>query len=253
MQAVNVYDTINIKALRSVFSGKIVNTGPGELDIQYGENSFGFIFRFGCIVFFNLSGEEIAGELAKIKSALGEGLPFPTSESYQINVSDSPTNVEFEYVDLKKLSLDALRLVALTLGQSAALEYFEIRADRMLADTSSFMENIAQTGIVPLYSKKLLRIIGSTASARHQIISNVAVLDPPDETWKSKELEKLHRDIQQNFDIDIRFRTLDRKITLVQDNIEIIVDLTASRRATLLEAMIVLLIVFEIAMALFKF
>ncbi len=250
MQAINLYDSIPIKVVRSQLSGKVVNSTTQELHLQYGENSYLFVFRFGCMVFFNMTNEEVDREMNKVKSALGSGVPNPTNETYQVNVGDFPLKVEFEYVELKKLTLENLRLIAMTVGQSAALEYFEISADRMLYDTTSFMQNLAQMGRVPFQSKRLLKIIGSTAATRQHVISNVSILDPPEETWKSKELEKFYKDLQGNFDIEVRFRTLDRKLTLIQDNIEILADLTSSRRMALLEFSIVLLIILEIALAL---
>jgi required for meiotic nuclear division protein 1 len=249
IEALNLYDAINIKGIRSLLSGRVITSNPQELHLQYGENSYLFVYRFGCLVFFNVPKDEKEREISKVKAALGEGLPNPTSEAYQINVGDFPTKVEFEYVELKKPSLDFLRLIAMTVGQSAALEYFEIRTERMLYDTSSFMQDLAQGRTLPMRVTKLLQIIGSTASTRQHIISNVSILDPPEETWKSKELGKLYSDIQENFDIGMRFRIMDRKLTLIQDNIEILTDLISSRKATLLEALVVLLIVFEIGLA----
>ena len=78
----------------------------------------------------------------------------------------------------------------------------------------------------------------------------MAILDPPDETWKSKELEEIFKELQANFDIEIRFRTLDRKLSLIQDNIEILADFTSNRRTAILEASVVFLIFFEIVLAL---
>lgn len=248
----NLFDTINIKSIRSVLSGKIIDSSPQAMSLQYGENSYLFIFQFGAVVFFNMPVTEMTREVEKLRSTLGKGLPSPTTESYMVNVGDFPTRVEFEYVELKKLSSDNLRLIALTLGQSAALEYYEALAESMLLDTSSFMRELSKTGTFPLRTKNLLKIIGSTASTRQSIISNLAILDPPDETWKSKELEKLFRELQQNFDIDLRFRTLDRKLTLVQDNIEILADLVETRKTNILEALIVGLIVLEILLAFVK-
>lgn len=250
MQAINLYDSIHIKNVRSVLSGKMIDSTPQEMQLQYGENSYLFVYRFGCLVFFNMPNEVIDSEVAKIKSALGAGLPNPTTETYQINIGDFQPRVEFEYVELKKGSLDQLRLIAVTLGQSAGLEYYEQQADKMLYETSKSLNDMSRRGTIPFYSKRLVKIIGSTASARQHIISNLSILDPPDDTWKSKELERLFKELQSNFDIDVRFRTLDRKLTLVQDNIEILVDLTTSRRSTMLEALIVILIILEIALAL---
>lgn len=249
MQAINLYDTIHIKSIRTVVGGKIVDSSPQAMQVQYGENSYLFVYRFGCLVFFNMTNEEIDRETAKVKVALGPGMPFPTTESYQVNVGDFAPKVEFDYVELKKLTVDHLNFIALTVGQSAALEFFEVSADRMVSDTNKSMQRLAQKGVVPLYTKGLLKIIGSTASARQRIVSYLSILDPPEETWKSKELEKFFRELQSNFDIDTRFRTLDRKLTLVQDNIEILADLTAGRRSMMLEGLIVILIVLELALA----
>lgn len=251
MQAINLYDSINIKNVRTVLSGKVIDSTPQEMQLQFGENSYLFVYRFGCLVFFNMNNSEVDSVISKLRATLGNGLPNPTTETFQVNIGDSPFRVEFEYVELKKVSLDHLRLIAITLGQSSALEYFELSADRMLYETSNFMQNLSRIGVVPLQTKALLKIIGSTASARQHVISNLSILDPPEDTWKSKEFEKLFRELQSNFDIDVRFRTLDRKLTLIQDNIEILADLTSSRRSTILEALIVILIVLEIILAFF--
>lgn len=249
MQAINLFDSINIRALRSLLSGKVIDSSPQEISLQYGETSFLSIYRFGCLVFFNMTNDQIEQETTRLKAALGEGLAQPTTETYQINLNEGGTKVEFEYMELKKLSRDYLRLAARTVGQSAGLEYFEVRAERMLNDTAAQMHRLSQSGRVPLASKRLVQIIGSTASTRQNIINNLAILDPPDETWKSKELEKVYRELQQNFDIDTRFKSLDRKLSLLQDNIEILTDLISKSRSTILEALIVILIVLELAIA----
>lgn len=250
VEAINLYDSINIKAIRSAMAGKVLNSSPQELQLQYGDNSYCFIYRFGCVVFFNVSNELRSSELGKLKSILGSPVENPTIETFQVVQYDGPPNVEFESVKLKKLSMDQLRIICVTVGQSAALEYFELEADRTLHETSRIMSALAQgarLGVVK--TRKLTRIIGATASARQHIINNIAILDPPDETWKSKELEKLFREVQENFDIDMRFRILDRKLSLVQDNIEILADLSNSQRNTILEALIVILIVIELVLA----
>jgi required for meiotic nuclear division protein 1 len=252
IEALNLYDTINIKAIRTLLSGKIVDSSPLSLDLQYGENSYLFVYRFGCLVFFNVSSEVKEQEIGRLKAALGNGLAQITTESFQvISGGESAMNVEFEYVEMKRFSLDQLRMICMTVGQSAGVEYFEMQADRMLGETSNFMEDLSHGGVVPLLKpQRLLRIIGSTASTRQHIISNLSVLDPPELTWKSKDLAKLFAEVQENFDIQTRFRTLDRKLTLIQDNIEILADLSSTRRNTLLESLVVILILIELVILL---
>jgi uncharacterized Rmd1/YagE family protein len=121
----------------------------------------------------------------------------------------------------------------------------------MHTETSVFMSRLARGGLA-FQTKKILETIGSTAGTRQYIISNLAILDPPDEAWKSKELERLFRELQNNFDIEVRFRALDRKLSLVQSNLELLADLIETRRTNMLELLIVILIVIEIVLAFAK-
>lgn len=252
MQAINIYDFIPIKKVRSSLSGKVVNSSPTELQIEYGEKSYLFVFRFGALVAFNLSDEIVQAEIQRITEILGPGLKNPTNETFEVQFGSESDVVEFEQVKLRQFSLSSLRLIAITLGQSATLEYFEINAGRMLQETMDLMQRLSKEGSLPYGSKVLLKFIGSAAATRQNIISNLAILDPPEETWSSKDLQELFGELQQNFDIHIRFRTLDRKLSLVQDNIEILVNMAMARRTALLEFMIVILIVFELGLAIFK-
>lgn len=252
MHAINLYDSIHIKRVRSLLSEKIVYSSPQEVVFQFGETRFLFAFRFGSFVFFGFTQEEMDLEIQKIKEALGPGVTNPTTETYQIVIGETGNRVEFEYVEIKKVGIDQLRLAAVSVAQSAGVEYYELMTERLLFETSQLMEKLSRVGSVPLHTRPLLKIIGSIAATRQNIISNLSILDPPEETWKSKELEKLHRELQGNFDIDTRFRTLDRKMSLIQDNLEILSGLVTSRRTVLLETMIVCLIILEIILAVLK-
>jgi uncharacterized Rmd1/YagE family protein len=59
--------------------------------------------------------------------------------------------------------------------------------------------------------------------------------------------------MRTTFEIEDRYRTQNHKLGVIQDNLEIIVDLVQSRRATALEATVVVLILFEIVMGLLGF
>ncbi len=247
-QAIHLFGQLNMKGLRALLGGNLINSSPQELQFQYGDNKYLYVYPFGSLVFFNMRAEEIETEIMKMKTMVGGTLELPTSETYEIIVGESP-RVEFEFLEVKKLNADITRLVAGCLGQSAGLEYFENKADSMLADTAVLIDDLAKRGRLPFSNKRLLKTIGSTASTRQNILTNLAILDPPAEAWKSKELEKLYRELHQNFDLEIRFRSLDRKLSLLQDNIEIIADLASTQKNTILETLIVMLILLEIVLA----
>jgi len=252
MRAVNLYDSINIRLLRPLLSGKVVDISSQDLIVQRDENSYIFAYRFGAVIFFNVSEKDADLEMLKMKTAIGPELSAPVWESFLIRVGEGSNAVEFEHVTLKKLTQDHLKIIALTVGQSVSLEYYESLSDQMLTQSGNLVRRVSEVGSVPLGNRPLLKMIGSAASTRQRIITNLAILDPPDVTWKGKEYEKLFQDMQLNFEVDIRFKTLDRKLALIQNHIEILINLNTSRRGVLLESMIVLLIIFEIVMALWN-
>lgn len=248
-QAQSFLDFLPIKQARELLSGKLLSASPRQLALRYGEDGYLFVFRFGSVVSVNIPEQIAREEIDKLRTKIEGVLPLTATETYLIHGGADANRVDFEYVELKKATIEHLRLIAHSVGQSAALETFETRAEKMLSDTYSLLNNLATRGRLPIRSANLLKTIGTITATRQNIISNLAVLDAPDETWESKELERLHRDLQQNFDIDTRFRSLDRKLTLLQDNIEILSDLATSRKTNLLETLIVLLIVLELILA----
>lgn len=248
-KALNLYDFLVIKDLRDIVEGTVVEGSRKELEVSIGPKSYMFVFRFGCVVFFNATDEVIGQQLRRIESVAGKALPDVVVENYVVRVADA-NKVEFDFAELKHLDLAHLRLIARTIGQSAALSYFERIAENLVKGTNGFMQGLSRSARLPWSTKSLLRMIGSTASARQHIISNVAVLDTPTDVVQTRELEHFFFDIQENFEIGMRFKTLEKKLALTQENIEILTDLASSRRNTILEALIVLLIVVEMVMGL---
>jgi len=251
LQAYNLYHSIPVKSLRPILTGRIVDSSPSELQIEYGDLKFAFIYRFGAIVFFNMEPKEVDDELARIRGVLGADLDDKTTETFHIKIGEQD-RFEFDYAELKTINIKTIGMIALTVGQSAALETYEIHADRILRNSANFMQRLAKVGSVPLRGKILLKFIGSAAGTRQDIIANLAILDPPEEAWLSHDMQKIFKEAQQCFDIDVRFRALDRKLTLVQDNLEILANLITNRRAAILEILIIALIAFELVLAIAK-
>lgn len=246
--AYHLYETIALKSLKEEFGARVIGSSPHELQIRYSDTGYLFIYRFGCLVFANVPEEERKRELKRVRGLVGPGGRRPEIEAYEVH-PNLPTQVEFETVRVQRCTLEILRIICHTVGQSAALDHFEGLTDGMLEDSGKYIRQLSRQGAAPLASRQLLKSIGSTAATRQHILSYLSVLDPPEETWDSSELESLYRALQENFDIQVRFRTLDRKLTLTQENLEILANLTSTKQGHLLEMLVVMLIVLEIVLA----
>ncbi len=250
LNAYNLYDSLPVRAVRDLYGSRVQAVSPTEVQIQLGDNSFLYVYRFGAAAFFNVPPDQENAEIARLAGAFPQGVMGPTKESYDVQFGATADRVGLESVELHHTNAAHLGLVAMTLAQSAALEYFEIRAVAMLGDAAKILDRVAEAGTPPFGSKRLVRFIGQAAATRQNIVRNLVIVDPPESTWTSKDLQKLFRDLQQNFDLETRFKALDRNLSLVQDNIEILSDLANSRRAAMLEMLIILLILVEIALGL---
>lgn len=203
--AYHLYDHLKLKPLVGILSGKLIGSSPRELQFKYGKDSYLFIYRFGSLVFVNVDPGLAVQEMKRIANLIGEPKRIPPTESYDVRLGNK-TDVEFEYAQVKKMTKDTLRMIAMTLGQSAALELMESRTETMLEDSAKLIEEVSKRGRVPNTNKHFVRMIANTASARQDIVSNLAVMDAPEETWESRSLESLHRDVQYNFEIELRSR-----------------------------------------------
>lgn len=245
VRAYKLFDLISRVQLKAIYGEDRIQPAPQGFLIPLKKDSQVFLFRFGCVAFYNVSEEDIAKEIQRLKASIGPSVGDPPMETYEIRLGDSPA-VEFEHTVVKKATQDHAAVTSLTVAQSAALDYLEKNTEQTLETSTSLFSRVASHGRLPLDLKNILKLIGSTASNRQEIVSKVAILDAPDETWKSKELDKFYRDVRDNFEIDIRFRAIDRKLTLLQDNIELLADLTNYQRANALELLIIALIFIEI-------
>ena len=62
----------------------------------------------------------------------------------------------------------------------------------------------------------------------------------------------MYRDAVDMFELKDRYRTVDHKLKMMQDNLGIIADLLKNRRATMLELTIILLIFIEVILFVYE-
>ena len=69
--------------------------------------------------------------------------------------------------------------------------------------------------------------------------------------WDNEELNLLNRNLKANFDINTRFKDLDYRLQIVEDNLKLFTDVLNVRESSRLEWIIIILILIEILIALF--
>jgi uncharacterized Rmd1/YagE family protein len=217
-----------------------------------GDEAYLLVYNFGSVVFFNVADKDLEVEMARLSEFRTPSDTMRTSDNFVIEVSESGTNKAlFDKLEVKTLTYDSIKIASVLLAQSTALEYYEILIENLLEKTSKFSRRLEKEGQYLDKSEDLLKFIGLCLNTRQDIISNLYIVDSPDEVWENNDLERLFTDLKAILDIDVRYRALEHKIEIIQESIEMIVDLTKNRRATQLELAIIFLFMIDIIISIF--
>jgi uncharacterized Rmd1/YagE family protein len=163
-----------------------------------------------------------------------------------------PPDVINGVLTIDKMNFERASVVALTVAQSAAMEYYDRIVQAMFGQTDKMVERMEKAGSVPLRTRPLHRFIGGAMGTRNEVLSILHLLDRPDALWDDPGADSIYEQLRAEFDLVDRYQSLELKLRAIQEALELVLDVARDRRLVLLEASIVLLIVLEIVLSLFR-
>jgi len=259
--AYRVSEKIAIRHLNNIdviLDATIVRKSSEEIVLHTISDFKIYIFNFGTIAFFNcpkIKQRQIINKITKSFTSAMTGLQsdlYSISDNMTVKIGDK-AKVDFDLVTIPEPDDNALRIIALTLSHSVVIDYYEQHVENLLELSNLQLAQIRKRWQIPRTTEKLVNFLLECMVTKQQIISNLFVLDSPDELWENPELDLVYREMKKLFEISPRFKALDYKLKLIQENLSIIVNLSATRSNLWLETIIVVLILAEIIMALLKF
>jgi uncharacterized Rmd1/YagE family protein len=175
------------------------------------------------------------------------------SEEYRIVTDTEATKavVKDDFVTVSEIDASLLRIVMLNTGQSVALEYYEVLTDELITSSKHYILELEKRGRLSISKTNLLKYIGKVLNVKNSIVDNLYILDDPNLVWDNEDLNLLNRRLKLNFDINTRFKDLDYRLQIVEDNLTLFTDVLNVRESARLEWIIIILIVLEIIIALF--
>jgi uncharacterized Rmd1/YagE family protein len=234
-------------------NGTPVRTTKTQVIVQYGADSWAVLYDFGAIVFVNVREEERDRVMKAILARVGPEPHPPLVDDYAVAVRAGATpEVKFDHVVVGSLEKPAVELLALVTAQSVAMEYYEEDVEQLLGRLDRVSDQLANSGRFRARQVELMRLIGQGMATRNQVVHTLALLDAPLIAWESEVYDRVYRALRVAFEIEDRYRALDHKLRMVQDNLELLVDLTRHRRSIMLEGTVIALIAIEILLFLFQ-
>jgi uncharacterized Rmd1/YagE family protein len=261
IKAIHVCEKLKLKDLRERFTQTAIEFSNYEMIVRYSNDSYMFVYNYGSVVFFNVADDLQEKELSSIQEyILPSEQPGRATDMFMLEVQEQGAQpagtgmnkVYFDRVVVHTLSYEIVKIVCMLLAESTALEYYENLIENLLVKTNRFSKTLRRQGRMLESTEELIKFIGLCMDTKQEIISNLYIVDSPDETWENVELDKVHQELKTMMEIDIRYRALEYKIKIIQESVDVIVDLSKSKRETLLEMIIILLITFEIIISIIK-
>lgn len=231
-----------------------ISTVP--LAFHVGRGGFAALYRMGVAVFAGLSPMEEEAIIAQVRGRVtsDDGATIDEEETVVVRVSGdagdkAPPGGAIEVVDFSEARF---LIVADALAKSVGLARDERRVNAVIDLIEPFAKNLARAGRPPWKRRPMLKLIGEALLVQHRVSARVAVADKPDILWDRPDLERLYARLNDEYELDERAEALQHKLDVIVETARALSDLIDADRSTRLEAVIILLIAFEIAFSLFQ-
>ena len=213
-----------------------------------------YIYPFGAVVMHDVPPDRREAELARIHKARPGLTTQVVREDYAVLEDPSfQTGIHEGTLRVDRFTPGRAAIVALTMAQSAAMEYYERIVDALFERTNVLVERLEKKGTVPFRTRPLHRFIGEAISTRSEVLSILHLLDKPDAAWDDPAMDRIYDDLRAEFDLVDRFAALESKLRSIQEALELVLDVARDRRLILLEIIVVLLILAELVFSAARF
>jgi required for meiotic nuclear division protein 1 len=219
------------------------------LVIKIDETHRVMVTSFGAVVFYSFD-EEIAKVVSsRVTETLSDPFVVKEVEDRLIVETDKPEQrLLHNEVWLKDgdTAPTQMRIIAMLLAQSVALDHLEREADKALMGFTGYLDDLRERGRIRMSARSILKNIGFAMQTRFMVLYNVALFDKPAETWVSESIEDLYQGMQDFFDIAERQEVLATKLDFISENTRMLFEVLSSRKSHYLEWIVIVLIAVEI-------
>jgi required for meiotic nuclear division protein 1 len=220
------------------------------------EDKHVYIYYFGSIVFINMEFHEIQ-DVVKYLKTIDKNLKIDNIQKYTDDYR-LEVNPEYEY----SLGNDAmtasvfeeyyLDIISMILAKSISLEKVEDETDKLLDNIEDVIGFLEQ-GTLNMSDKELAKTTAKVIRFKYNTISNLMLFEKPSAAWNNEDIEKFFMEMMGLFDLEDRYTKITRKTEILRNITEVFGSLSHEKRATKLEVIVIVLILFEVIIAMIEF
>ena len=247
IEAYQVSEQINLKKFKADFTNSPLFSNNSELFYKQDADKFFYLFNYGVVAFAGFKDLEKSELLKFVRDYSEDPISGDFKDDLQVKIDTSaPLTINYNSISIARLTDDAVRIMMLNIGQSVALDYYEALSFEILSSTKKFIDELEKKGSLPISKTNLQKFIGKNLNIKHSIIDNLYIFDAPDIVWENEFLEKLDEGLKKIFDLRMRYRDVDYRLKIVQENLTLFTDLLQNKESNRLEWIVITLILIEV-------
>ena len=154
-------------------------------------------------------------------------------------------------IQLRNADPNRLLLVAEVLAVSVALAYDERRIAKAFEKIEPVASALTKRQLPGGPQSALLEQIGEALLIQKRLASRVDLDEKPDVLWDHPQLERFWAKLVDEYDLPQRARAIERKLVVIRETADTIVDLMSTRTSHRLEWYIIFLISLEIGLTVY--
>lgn len=214
-----------------------------------------FVFRYGVLVLIGASAETERRLIARLSGHIVEPLPVPEMETASIEIRpDGEETVSADgHIRLRHASPERLLLTATVVARSVVLARDEERIAEAFDRVEPLIHELRVHGRAVTPIRRVMQNIGDVLAAQHRVVGRAQIGEKPDMLWDHPQLDRLYGRLEAEFELGDRARAMERKLEVIGDAAEWLLDLVQEKRSLRLELAVIALIALEVVLNIYQF
>jgi required for meiotic nuclear division protein 1 len=237
--------------LRAWSAADALTTNP--LTVRLKGGGVAVLYRHGVVVFFGVDGDEEASFLSLLGPFVIHAYEQPETEELEARVEGAEREgLAGGVVLLADASVERLQVLADVLSKSVLLSLYERKVAGDFDRIEPLAAQLGSSGRIPRHSRDLLQMIGSMVLVEQRMVGRAEIADKPEILWENPSLEALFVKVEDEFEISARHAALERKLNLIAQTAQTVLQLLSSKHSLRVEWYIVILILIAIVLMLYE-
>ena len=247
IEAFQIAKQINIKRFKADYMQTPVSSSSTELYYHLDDGTHLCVFGYGVVALAGFTVTTTSELIKFIKNYCIDTVTQNFKDDFIVHeIKDQPLKLNFNSIELPEINDAVIEIIMLNIAQSVSLDFYENLGSTIVEETGKLTNELEKVGKLKINKINLLKFIGKTLNIKNSIIDNLYIFDAPEIVWENEYLNKVDDALKKSLDLKMRYRDIDYKLKIVQENLTLFTDLLQNKESNRMEIIVIVLILIEV-------